>query len=306
MNIKIIHTKNLKWIDVINPTELEIAYLKKNFDFHPLDFQDLSYTSQHAKVEDRDSYQFLVLLFPVFNKKNREIRPAEVDFFIGKDFLITIHDGSMYTMTNLYNSVSTHDVTRQQYMGKNSGFLLFEILESLFKRSFPILDNINKDMTEIESTIFQDLSLSMLKRISLTKRNIIDFRRIMKTHHLILRKLMNNKQPFMVFADYKNYYMNLLDHAENIWDILAIQKETADALQDANQSLATNTLNQITKLITILSGVFLPATLVLFAFGLSINNLPLRDDPNAFLIILGISAISSGIVVAYFKTKHWF
>ena len=306
MNLKAIHTKNLRWIDCINPGDAELKFLKENFNFHPLDFQDITSTSQHPKIEQRDDYHFLVLLFPVFNKTTREIHPSEVDFFISKDYLVTIHDGSMYTLVQMFQNISEHDSLRVQYMGKNSGYLLFQTLEALFRRSFPILDHINKDMSEIEDTIFADLSLKMLEKISMMKRNIIDFRRIMKTHHLILKKMMMTKDSYMVFHDSKSYYAKLLEHSENIWDILAIQKETVDALQDANQSLATNHLNQITKLITIFSGLFLPATLIIFIFQLDLPGMPFRENSNAFWIVLCLAALASTAMVAYFKRKKWF
>ena len=306
MNVRAIHTKNLKWIDIVSPGAEEIEFLRKNYAFHPLDLQDVAATSQHAKVERRDTYHFVVMLFPVFDRKLREIHPAEVDFFIGNGYLITIHDGTMFTLVDLVAGVIEHDELRRQYMSKNSGWLLHQILESLFKRSFPILDHMSFDVAEIENVIFKDLSLKTLESISLMKRNIIDFRRIMKTHHLILKKLMFAKELWLVFPDSKDYYASLLDHAENIWDILAIQKETADALQEANQALAANRLNEITKMFTIASAVFLPATVVLFAFGLSIDHVPLRENPYAFWIILGMAVASSAIVFAIFRKRRYF
>ncbi len=306
MSLKVIHTKNLRWIDIINPGEKELDMLKTHYKFHPLDYEDVLSTSQHAKIEDRNDYKFLVLLFPYFNQKTREILPAEVDFFIGKDYLITIHDGSMHTMLNAFENAHKHDAIRSEYMGKNSGYLLYQLLEFLFKRSFPILDHINKDMTGIEKNIFGDLSIKMLEEISLMKRNIIDFRRIMKTHHLIIKRLMNKKDAYLNFHDSKDYYASVLDQAENIWDILAIQKETIEALQDANQSLATNRLNDITKVVAIFSAVFGPATIIMFLFGLNVNAIPLKEDPYAFWIILGMATAASSLMLAYFKHKKWY
>lgn len=307
MGIKVIHTKNLRWIDIVSPGEEQLAFLKSNFKFHPLDYADVLTTSEHPKIESRqDDYHFIVLLFPVFDRKSGEIHPAEVDIFVGKNYLITIHDGLMYTMTDVFNKINNNPEERQQFMGKNSGYLLYHILESLFKRSFPILDHINKDMTEIEKNIFKKTDLQMLEGISLMKRNIIDFRRIMKTHHLILKRLMNKKESYLAFIDSKILYSELLDHAENIWDILAIQKETIEALQDANQSLATNQLNQITKVITILSGIFFPATLVLFIFSLHAGGQPFEADPFGFWEILAVAVSASMLILLFFKRRKLF
>lgn len=306
MNLKIAHTKNLRWIDIVNPEQKELNYLKENFKFHPLDYQDMLNMAERAKIEDRGDYTWVIMLFPVFNKTTREIRPAQVVFFAGKDYLITVHDGSMYTLINTFNGVREHAELRNLYMEKNTGFLLYQILESLLKRSFPILDHINKDISGIEKRIFTDLSIDMLKKIALMKKNIIDFRRINKTHHIVFEKLMRKKHPYLGFSSSPQYYNNLMEHNQNVWDMLVLQKETIDSLQDAHQTLATNNLNQVTKLITILSGIFLPATLIIFIFGLNLEGLPLRGTPNAFWIVLGMAAASSLAVVAYFKSKKWF
>lgn len=306
MSLKIIHTKNLRWIDIVNPGKEEIDYLKKNFDFHPLDYEDIAGNSQHTKIESHKDYTLIVLLFAVYNRETKEINPGEVDFFVGKDYVITIHDGAMYTLVKLVNSVHTEQASRQEYMAKNSGYLLYLILESLFRRSFPILDHINKDMTEIEKNVFKDLSLRMLERISQMKRNIIDYRRIMKTHHLVIKRLIQRKEPFLVFPDSKSYYTNLLEHSENIWDILAIQKETIEALQDASTSLATNRLNQTTRIVTILSALFLPATYILFIFGLRAKNIPFENHEFGFPMIISLSVFSSIAMYLFFKKKKWF
>lgn len=306
MSLKVIHSKNLRWVDVINPQEPEIDFLKKNFQLHPLIYQDILLPSQHTKIETLGDYTLVVLIFPVYNRKTREIVPGEVDFIIGQDYLITIHDGAMYTLVKTVNNVHAQEDARREYMGKNAGYLLYQVLESLFKRSFPILDHINKDMTDIEKNIFNDMSLGMLEQISLMKRNIIDFRRIMKTHHLIIKRLGVKKENYLVFQQSRAYYADLMEQAENIWDILSIQKETVEALQDANTSLATNRLNQTTKIVTILSAIFLPATFVMFLFGLSVKDLPLANTPHAFWIILGIGAAGSLSLFGYFRAKKWF
>jgi len=108
------------------------------------------------------------------------------------------------------------------------------------------------------------------------------------------------------FTDSKNYYNNLLEHSENIWDILAIQKETIEALQDANVSLANNRLNQTTKIVTVLSALFLPATFVIFVFSMHAKGLPFETNPRGAWMIVIISILSSTLMFLFFKAKKWF
>lgn len=305
MALKIIHTKNLRWIDIVNPGEDEIAYLKSNFTFHPLDYEDIVNPSEHSKVESRDGYHFIVLIFPAYDREAGEILPAEVDFFVGPGFVVTVHDGRMYTMSSAIAGVSRDASMRAAWMNRTPGSLLYHILELLFKRSFPILDHMSKDMGAIEKNIFRKIDMRMLREIAQMKRNVIDVRRIMKTHHMILKRLMAAKEPYMFFTANKEYYASLLEHSENIWDILAIQKETVEALQDANQAMATNVLNQITRTFTIISGIFFPATLIIFVFDINAGGNPLRSNPNGFWLVLAIAGLTSAIMIAFFRSRRW-
>src|SRR3989344_3397587 len=119
MALKIIHTKNLKWIDIVNPNDEDLIYLKEHFPFHPLDFEDVVTPSTRPKIDAYDSYHFIIPLFPFLNKEDGEIRPTEVDFFVGADYVVTIHDGAMKTLTNLSHNVSQYDSVRNQYMSSS-------------------------------------------------------------------------------------------------------------------------------------------------------------------------------------------
>jgi len=252
MSLKVIHTKNLRWIDIVNADDSDLVYLKENFKFHPLDLEDVVQQSIRTKIDDYDSYHFIILLFPFYFREHNEIRPAEVDFFIGKDYVITVHDGSMKTLNNLVHNVHQYDTTRALYMNQSPGFLLFSILEILFKRSSPILDKINQEVIQSGREVFQ-LDIKTLEKLSELKKNIIVYRRIMKMHTFVLEKLGASKKEYLVFKDSKAYFQTLIEYAENIWDVLASDKESVESFEVTNQSLATHRINDILQLLTVLS-----------------------------------------------------
>src|SRR5258708_3307113 len=206
MSIKIIHTKNLRWIDIVNPDESDLTYLKENFKFHPLAFDDV----------------------------------------------VNIHDGVLKTLNNLVHNAQQYDDPRNTLMSQGPGFLLFSLLEALFKRSGPILDKINHQVIDSGREVFQ-LDIKTLEKLSELKKNIIVYRRVMKMHKFILSKLAHSKKEYMQFKDSKAYFQNLIEYAENIWDVLASDKESVESFEVTNQSLATHKINDILKLLTVLS-----------------------------------------------------
>lgn len=261
MPLKIIHTKNLKWIDIVNADDKDLIYLKENFQFHPLDFDDIVASATRTKIDEYDHYHFIILLFPLLNHETNEIRPAEVDFFVGKNFVVTVHDGAMQTLNNLVHNVHQYDTTRKAYMSQGPGYLIFSILEILFKRSSPILDKINHQVNVAGKNIFH-LDIRTLQKASELKKNIIVYRRIMKMHKYILNKLLRSKKDYLQFKDSRGFFENLIEYAENIWDVLASDKESVESFEETNQSLGTHKINDILKVLTVVSVVVTILTLV--------------------------------------------
>ena len=147
-------------------------------------------------------------------------------------------------------------------MQRGAGYLLYRVLEALFRRSYPILDHMNEDVNKIETVIFHKHGLDMLSKISVMKKNVIEFRRMMKTHRSVLDKLPYRKNDYLFFPQSKTYYRDLQEYSANIWDILETLKETMETLHETSQSLATHRLNHLTRAISIFSAVLLPATLI--------------------------------------------
>ncbi len=309
MAVKIIHTKNLKWVDIVNPDDSDVLYLKDNFKFHPLDFEDVVAQSVRTKIDEYDSYHFIILLFPFFNRETSEIKPAEVDFFVGKGYLVTIHDGSMKTLVNLVKNVSQYDNVRSQYMGSNSGYLLFSILELLFKRSFPILDHINKEIIHAGKDAFQ-LDINTLHKLSKLKKNIIVYRRIMKMHKFVLSKLAHQKRDYMMFKDSKAYFQNLIETAENIWDVLASDKETVESYEDTNQSLASHNINDVLQVLTVLSVIISALTmvtdvLIFFERDYIEKYFGFTTDIQLGLVFLSVLFLTLAGMLFFFRKKKW-
>lgn len=305
MRIQTIYTKDLRWVDILNPGEEEIKWVKENFKFHPLHFEALAEHQHRAHIDQGTGYDFLVLLFPVYNRQTKEIGPGEVDFFVGNGFLVTAHYGEIHTLRQIFSQVKKDSGVRDVFMRKGSGFFLYKILEALFRRSYPILDHINEDIVSLENRIFHGDGVDLLSGIALMKKNIIEFRKMMKTHKYVLEHLPRSKSSYLIFSQSKTYYRNLLEYFQNIWDVLEALKETTDTLADTNQALATQRLNNVTRLISITSAIVLPATLVAFIFGVGVEKIPFRDHPNGFWIVIGIMALASLITLWIFKKKRW-
>jgi magnesium transporter len=305
---QIIKTQKLSWLNIINASDKEISYLKKKFKFDQLDLDD-STAHKHAqrpKINIRPNYLFLVLLFPVYNRKTREITPAEIDIFLTKNYLITIHYNQLAPLNDFFNNLSASKRQQKLYLNQNTLILLYEILDRLYISQFPMLDHISLDINNIEKNIFAGREREMVKEILVIKRNIVYFRKIIQIHGYILNKLMKN-QAMLNKNNNKinNLFNDLIDNLENIWDLSDSYQQTINALEDTNSALVSFKLNDIMRTLTIFSVIVFPLTLLASIFGMNAKYTPILGNELDFWKIISIMAIASFFMFFYFKHKKW-
>jgi len=307
MKIDKIKTKKLLWIHIEKPGRGEIEYLQKEYDFHPLDLEDCLVKVQRPQFSEYSHYIFFILTFPFYNRETREIESSEVDFFIGAKYIITISDGKIPVLKNFFNEIKTNEYFREKYMlASHSVFLLYEILHRLHNYTIPMLDHITQEIEDIEKRIFKGEEKKLVIEILHTKRNIVDFRRVMQAHKNIIKKLMNSKDNFFMHSKIDIYFTNILDRTKDIWDILETLKENINTFQETNESLISYKLNDIMKTLTIISVIMMPANLVASIFGMNAKHMPFIGMNYDFYILLNIILLLFILFVVYFRKRRWF
>lgn len=313
MSIKIIenkinNNKTLRWINITNAKKDEIKYLKDNFNFTLKNLRDsLSHVrSQRLIIEEYSNYLFLIFHFPVFNKEQNEIIGKEIDCFISKNYLITVHNNRNKSLNSLFSLCKKDQDTRDNYIGKDPLFLFYEILDRTFDQCFFILDMLNIKISEVEEKIFSDCQRESIDDILMLKHNIINFRRIMQSHKNTLKKIFqcNNKKIFSTCQI--KAYNNLIRTTKDIWEIAQNQKEMIEALEYTNDSMLSYKMGNIMKTLTIFSVIVFPLTLLAAIFGMNtITGMPFIENKNGFWII--ISAMIAGTLFMFFifKRKKW-
>jgi magnesium transporter len=302
-----IKTDKLTWVNITHAGKKEIDYLAQNFKFHSLDLED-SYASRYAqrpKINEHSNYLFLILLFPFYSRKRREIVAGEIDFFITPDHLITVHNEELIPLINFFNLCKINGKEKDKYLGQTPAKLLYEILNRLLLDCFPMLDHISLDIGNIEKKIFAGFERQMVKEILVIKRNIVNFRKTMQAHKDTIKKIIRVDSQYFLHEHLIIYYKDLIDHTKNIWDILENQKETIDALEDTNSSLVSFKLNDIMRILTIFSVIVFPLTLFANIFGMNTISTPIIGNRFDFWIIISTMLIASTGMLIYFRRKRW-
>ena len=305
-NIQRTEAAGLVWLNIEAPTEGETGWLAEHYEFHALDYEDvLSRRRQRPKIDEYADYVFLVLHFPRFDKSTGRLQSAEINVFVADGLLITLPKEPLKPLSALWSRCEEREDERLHYMSKGSGYLLYEIVDALFDYCFPILDKIGFKLDGLEDAIFEGHSHEVVRDISNVKQEIINYRKIVKPQRPTLRMLERHIQRFAP-QDLELYFDDIVDKNERIWDLLENYKEVAEALEATSESVVTQRLNDIIKVLTMLSAVVLPLGLVAAFYGMNVDSLPLaRSGPWSVLFALGIMAVVAGSMIAWFKHKRW-
>ncbi len=289
----------LIWLDIENPSKKNMQFLLDYFRFHPLDIEDCISIIERPKLDEYDDYFFLVLHIPLFVKATRRLIPFTVNLFIGNNFLVTVHHGSCKPIQNTYENL----IENNEILEKGSGYLLHQILDALIDYNFPILNKIYRNIQNVEDAIFKKTSTKNVRTILLIRTNILTFRNIIFPQRKLLKTLEIKDMDFLAEA-LEVYFSDLVDHIEKIWDTLENYKEIVEGVHDAHQSLVSNKINDIMRILTIFSVVILPLTLISGVYGMNIG-LPLEGNTFAFIIIVVAMILVSIGMLIYFKSKDW-
>ena len=307
-SIREIKLNNVRWLDIANFGQAEKDYLAQNFNFNELDLADCLSPTQRPKIEKYPGYTFLILLFPVYNRQNRQIYPSEVDFFIGKNYLITVHRNDLPPIIDLFNGCRVNEEKRKKYLADDPSALLHQIIKRFYRYCFPMLDHISLGTSRVKKNIFQGKERQMVTEILLIRQNIADFRKIMQVHKNTLHKLMGKKngcgENNLLSQKILPHFDILVDMVKDIWDNLESFREAIETLQQTNESLISNKLNDIMKLLTIISTILLPITLIASVFGMNARHMPFIGQRYDFWVIIGIGVAVVSIMIVYFRKKR--
>ena len=295
--------KNLKWINITSPTSQDLNFLEKEYKFHALDLEDCRSKVQRPKFEDYDNYKFLVFHFPVMKQVEYRLTMEEVDIFWGKNYLITLHSGVLIKINEIFNNSKEQKNIQNEYLSKDSDYLLYKIIHDLVLTIFPIMDRISKEIDIIDKSFDKLKPIKLIERISALRRNIIFLQTSFKPHKSIFAifesRLENQEEKGMdiYWGDIGDYISKLMDMAEDYQELL-------EGLYSSIDTLLTYRTNNIIKTLTIFSVIMLPLSFITGFFGMNLK-LPFENFPFAVEIISTIMILIALAMIIFFKIRKF-
>jgi magnesium transporter len=302
-NVEIVEAEGLRWINIERPRSVDRAWLEEHFDFHPLDYEDVFSRNQRPKVDEYEGYLFVVLHFPVFDKRVNRLNAAEIDIFVGPDFVITLPNDPLAPLQYVFDRVRSNEDAREDLFNKGAGYLLYKIVDACVDASFPMLRKMGLKLERLEQAIFdEEANREIVRDLSNAKQEIINFRKIVRPQRVALKDLERTKR--YVTGELDIYFDDINDASERVWDMLENFKEVIEGLETTNESVLSHRLNDSIRVLTAFSAILLPLTLIASVLGMN-TGIPGHDSIHAFWVTIALMlAVLTGMVL-WFRRRGW-
>ena len=312
LGLESITNKSLKWVDIQKPTREKMSILEQLYPFHELNIEDCLSKIQIPKVDRYEDHIFVILHFPTIDKEKSIPRTTQLAIFAGFDYLVTVQQGELKPLTEMFQICKVNEKQRDSFMGTSSGYLLHSIIDLLVDDLLHILMKLEGNLDDIEDVVF-DEKVAVAKEISLLRREITTLRRVVIPLKRIILDLSKDIQKFSE-EDLTLYFDDVKDHIDKVIEVLEESKETIEIFKDTDFMLSTEKSNKILAVLTILFTLSIPATVVAAIYGMNVN-LPggIETGPatlfgpfTSFILLVIAAILPAVIMIWYFKRQGWF
>ena len=312
--IETIEGKSFSWIDLQNPDRVHIEDLAKKYHFNALNIEDCMTKFELPKLDSYDDHFFVILHFPPISPKVGIAKNSQLSIFLGKDFLVTVHQGDLKPLVDLVDLCKTnYDPKRiERLLGKSSGLLLHEIIDLLVDDLLHTSRRIIANLDEMEEGVF-DETKSVARSIALLRREINKLRRIaMPLKRFVLEIAPNVKRLSDVGEDLELFFDDVIDHIDKVIETLEESRETMEIYKDTDFVLSSEKTNKVLAVLTIIFTLAIPATVIGTFYGMNVN-LPGGVDAEwmvlgpytSFIILIIASLIPVILMFSYFRKLGW-
>lgn len=294
------HPDTRIWVDLDGPTEEDLAWLERDFGILHLTIEDIARQGQRAKLEEFDSYDYLVA-FDMLYAAN-EITTHEVDFLIGHTFLISSHRGRLASD----DARARLDQRLVRVMARGVDYLLYVLLDTLVDRYFPALDALDDAIDQLEDAIIADPTPAVLNTIFDMKRNVVQLRKVINPQLESFSRLTSESYG-VVQPDNLIYYRDVHDHLIRIFEVVDSYRDQMSSALDAYLSMTSNRMNEVMKRLTVVAAIFLPISFLTGVFGMNFGSQPWVQHDPGWLFWLSVAAMIAITVVQimFYRRKRW-
>jgi magnesium transporter len=293
-------SSNLVWMDVQDPGTVELSMLLEEFGFHPLALDDVAKEQQRPKVDEYKGYLFAVTYCVAAGSDLKDIKTVEVDLFIGRNYLVTIHRGGIPALEEAVGRWTRGG----PMLREGVGFLVYTVMDALIDTYFPVLDAIENEIEEIELELFGPFRSRGVQDLLKLRRTLVVLRRVLyplrETFHVFLRPDHTHFSGGTLV-----YFQDLYNHILRILDVLDMERDMAGGALEAHLTVVSNRLNETMKTLAVLTMAVAILSAVFGAWGMNFAAIPLANAPWGFAAVLAGTFAVIGLLGLVAWRRGW-
>jgi len=290
------------WVDIDTTSRPQLAMLEKVFRFHPLSIEDTLNPQSRVKIEEYPGYLFVVVRAVAWCEETTE-DPYDLDtsnlcFYLGRNFLVTVHGEAAPAIDALVDRLERSP----DLLARGAGRLMHQIMDASVDAFFPILDQIDDFLDQLEERVFVSFDQTALREIFTMKRLVLALRRHLAPQREVFNVLTNRPSP-LLSPEVQVYFRDVYDHILRINDALDTYRELLSSVLDSYLSQVSNRLGASSKALAVVSTVSLPLVVFSGMWGMNFDVIPLSKHPYGFEIMLGLQLAAGALILAALRWR---
>ncbi len=295
--------KGLIWIDLESPTNEELSHVMEEYSIDSVVVEEMRNASLQSKVDLYSNFIYLILHFPQISNKEILGLEKEIDFVIGKDFIITTHYEFIESLHEFSKTFEVNSILKKNIETEHAGFLFFSLIKTLYIHSRHQLNDINILLKDTERKIFEGHEGEMVKTISNINRTLLDFRQALRFHKEVLNSFEHAAKNF--FGEKFVYHTSVIIGEYNKTQaVLDSHKEILNDLRDTNDSLLANKTKETMKILTVVTFLISPIAVISDIFVINSRFMKV-ENANNYNFVIFLMFITSLLAFIFVKRKKW-
>ena len=290
------------WLNVYGLQDAAIlSEIGSRFNLHPLVLEDILNTSQRPKVDDYGEYLYIVARAVEFDVEAIDVTTEQISLVIGHHFVLTFQERP----SGMFDPVRQRlraDMSRMRSLGHD--YLAYELLDALVNRYFLVLESITDRAEELEDQVLHNASPALLARINHFKRETVNLRRAVWPMREVINQFIRGDTRFFR-SETQPYLRDVYDHTVHVIESLDALRDLIGDMLEIYLSSVNNRLSVEVRLLTVITIIFVPATLISGIFGMNFRAMPLLDRHDGFWVAIGTMLAVAAIMGAIFWRRHW-
>ncbi len=298
------HSNNgITWVDLQSPTPKEVADVAVEFDLNHETAEELLLPSLKPRVDITSKWVYLILHFPAI-RHGKRTKEQEVDFVVGKNFLITTHYDSIDPLHKFSKVFEANSLLDREHLGDHAGFLLYYMLKNMYKSIDHENEYIRKELSHIEEHIFAGREVDMVESISRSARDLLNLRQTIEPHREVLHDLESNADKFFG-KDFVPFLKGMSNEYYRIHNHIMRNTESLHELRETNNSLLTTKQNETLRVLSGMALLTFPLALVVAISDFHGSGNPFTKVENGFWYLLALVCTGAALLIWFFARKKW-